>query len=100
MSEKALHEILVRPLLTERGTNIQEKHNQYLFEAAPDATKTDIKRAIETMFKVKVEKVHTLIVPGKFRRFGKGGGMRPDWKKAIVTVVAGQKIDFAQPSSS
>ena len=100
MSQKALHEILVRPLLTERGTSVQEKHNQYLFETAPDATKTEIKRAIETMFKVEVEKIRTMIVPGKFRRFGKGGGMRPDWKKAIVTVVKGQKIDFAQPSAS
>ena len=99
MSEKALHEILVRPLLTERGTGNQEKYNQYLFETAPDATKTDIKRAIETMFKVEVEKVRTQVVPGKFRRFGRGGGMRPDWKKAIVTVAKGQKIDFATPAA-
>ena len=98
MSDKALHAILVRPLLTERGTGIQEKFNQYLFEAAPDATKTDIKRAVETMFKVEVEKIRTMVVPGKFRRFGRGGGMRPDWKKAIVTVVKGQKIDFATPA--
>ena len=99
MSDKALHEILVRPLLTERGTGIQEKYNQYLFEAAPDATKTDIKRAVETMFKVEVEKIRTMVVPGKFRRFGRGGGMRPDWKKAIVTVTKGQKIDFATPAA-
>ena len=99
MSDKALHEILVRPLLTERGTGIQEKYNQYLFEAAPDATKTDIKRAVETMFKVEVEKIRTMVVPGKFRRFGRGGGMRPDWKKAIVTIVKGQKIDFATPAA-
>lgn len=100
MAEKSLHEILVRPLLTERGTNVQAKHNQYLFEASTDATKADIKRAVESLFKVEVEKIRTMIVPGKFRRFGRGGGMRPDWKKAIVTVVAGQKIDFAQPSAS
>ncbi|MDD5303240.1 MAG: 50S ribosomal protein L23 [Elusimicrobia bacterium] len=99
MSDKALHAILVRPLLTERGTGIQEKYNQYLFEAAPDATKTDIKRAVETMFKVEVEKIRTMVVPGKFRRFGRGGGMRPDWKKAIVTVAKGQKIDFATPAA-
>ena len=99
MSDKALHGILVRPLLTERGTGNQEKYNQYLFEAAPDATKTDIKRAVETMFKVPVEKIRTMVVPGKFRRFGRGGGMRPDWKKAIVTVAKGQKIDFATPAA-
>ena len=98
MSEKNLTGILVRPLLTERGTGNQEKYNQYLFEAAPDATKTDIKRAVETLFKVTVEKIRTQVVPGKFRRFGRGGGMRPDWKKAIVTVAKGQKIDFATPA--
>ncbi|MBI3288683.1 MAG: 50S ribosomal protein L23 [Elusimicrobia bacterium] len=99
MSDKALHEILVRPLLTERGTRVQEKHNQYLFEATLGATKTDIQRAVETMFKVQVEKVRTMVAPGKFRRFGRGGAMRPDWKKAIVTVAKGQKIDFATPAA-
>ncbi len=99
MSDKALHEILVRPLLTERGTGNQEKYNQYLFEAAPDATKTDIKRAVETMFKVEVEQIRTMVVPGKFRRFGRGGGGRPDWNKAIVTVAKGQKIDFSTPAA-
>jgi large subunit ribosomal protein L23 len=100
MSQKDLHAVLVRPLLTERGTRIQEKHNHYLFETSPVATKTDIKLAVEKLFKVKVEKVRTMIIHGKFRRFGKGGGVLPDWKKAIVTVAKGQKIDFAQPSAS
>ena len=99
MSDKNLTGILVRPLLTERGTGNQEKYNQYLFEAAPDASKTDIKRAVETLFKVTVEKIRTQVVPGKYRRFGRGGGMRPDWKKAIVTVTKGQKIDFATPAA-
>jgi len=97
---KDLHSVLVRPLLTERGTRIQEKHNQYLFETSPQATKTDIKAAVETMFKVDVKKIRTMILPGKFRRYGKGGGMLADWKKAIVTVAKGQKIDFAQQSGS
>ena len=100
MSAKPLHEILVRPLLTERGALIQDKHNQYLFEAASQASKADIKRAVETMFKVEVEKIRTMVMPGKFRRAGKGGSVRPDWKKAIVSVVKGQKIDFAAPSAS
>ena len=100
MSEKSLHAVLVRPLLTERGTRIQEKHNQFLFETSPEASKTDIKHAVEKLFKVKVEKVRTMIMHGKFRRFGKGGGVLPDWKKAIVTVAKGQKIDFAQQSAS
>jgi large subunit ribosomal protein L23 len=99
MSEKNLAGILVRPLLTERGTGNQEKYNQYLFEASLEASKTDIKRAVETLFKVQVEKIRTQVVPGKYRRFGRGGGMRPDWKKAIVTVTKGQKIDFATPAA-
>ena len=98
MSSRPLHEVLVRPLLTERGAGVQEKHNQYLFETTSEATKTDIKRAVETLFKVQVEKVRTMVVPGKFRRFGKGGAVRPDWKKAFVTVAKGQKIDFAKQS--
>ncbi|MEK7384245.1 MAG: 50S ribosomal protein L23 [Elusimicrobiota bacterium] len=97
---KELHAVLVRQLLTERGTRLQEKYNQYLFKTSPGATKTDIKLAVEEMFKVSVEKVHTMMIPGKFRRYGKGGGMRADWKKAIVTVAKGQKIDFAKQSGS
>jgi large subunit ribosomal protein L23 len=100
MTQKDLHAVLVRPLLTERGTNLQAKHNQYLFEASPEATKTDIKLAVQKLFKVEVEKVHTMIIHGKFRRHGRGGGILPDWKKAIVTVAKGQKIDFAQKSAS
>jgi large subunit ribosomal protein L23 len=100
MAEKDLHAVLVRPLLTERGTRIQEKFNQYLFQTSPEASKTDIKLAVEKLFKVQVEKVRTMIMHGKFRRFGKGGGVLADWKKAIVTVAPGQKIDFAQKSAS
>ena len=91
--------VIVRPLLTERGAQAQEQDNKYTFEAALGATKTDIKNAVQTLFKVEVEKVRTMIVPGKFRRVGRGGGMRPDWKKAIVTVAKGQKIDFAPKAS-
>jgi large subunit ribosomal protein L23 len=90
--------ILVRPLLTERGAQAQEQNNTYTFEAALGATKTDIKAAVQTLFEV--EKVRTMIVAGKFRRMGRGGGLRPDWKKAIVTVKKGQKIDFAPQSGS
>lgn len=92
--------VLVRPLLTERGAQGTEKNNTYTFEAAITATKTDIKAAVQALFKVEVEKVRTMIVAGKFRRMGRGGGLRPDWKKAIVTVKKGQKIDFAPQSAS
>ena len=99
MSEKELYGMIVRPLLTERSTILKEKHNQYAFETRLDVNKMDIKRAIEDLFKVNVERVRTMIVPGKFRRYGKGGGMRPDWKKAIVTLKQGQKIDFTEQAS-
>jgi len=99
MSQKEIYGSIVRPLLTERSTILKEKHNQYVFETSVSANKTDIKRAIEELFKVKVEAVRTMIVGGKFRRYGRGGGMRPDWKKAIVTLKAGQKIDFAEQAS-
>jgi large subunit ribosomal protein L23 len=99
MSEKEIYGTIVRPLLTERSTILKEKFNQYVFETATSATKPDIKRAIEELFKVQVEGVRTMIVRGKFRRFGRGGGMRSDWKKAIVTLKQGQKIDFAEQAS-
>ena len=99
MAEKEIYATIVRPLLTERSTILKEKHNQYLFETALSATKPEIKKAVEELFKVKVDSVRTMIVRGKFRRFGKGGGMRSDWKKAFVTLLEGQKIDFAEQAS-
>lgn len=94
-SENIYH-VVVRPLLTERSTINKDKFNQYAFEVGLKSDKGQIKRAIERLFKVNVEKIRTMIVPGKFRRYGKGGGMRPDWKKAVVTVAKGQKIEIAE----
>lgn len=90
-----LYRVIVRPLLTERSTLAKEQYRQYAFEVRLDADKGQIKRAVEQLFKVDVERVRTSRVPGKFRRYGRGGGMRPDWKKAIVTVGEGQKIEIA-----
>lgn len=92
-------DVIIRPLLTERSTILKEKFNQYLFEAAKTASKTDIKRAIEELFKVQVLKVRTMTMPGKFRRQGKSGGYRSDWKKALVTLQQGQKIDIADQTA-
>ncbi|MBI5209199.1 MAG: 50S ribosomal protein L23 [Elusimicrobia bacterium] len=92
-------ETIVRPLLTERSTIIKEKFNQYVFETNIHASKTDIRRAIEELFKVRVEKVRTMIVQGKLRRYGKNTGLRADWKKAVVTLAAGQKIDLADQTA-
>ena len=92
-------DVIIRPLLTERSTILKEKFNQYLFDAAKGATKTDIKRAVEELFKVSVEGVRTMTVKGKFRRQGRSAGYRSDWKKAIVTLQKGQKIDIADQAA-
>ena len=90
---------IVRPVMTERSTLLQEKFNQYVFEVTRASTKTDVKNAVQELFKVKVEKVRTMKMPGKFRRFGRGGGYRSDWKKAVVTLKAGDKIDLVGQAS-
>jgi large subunit ribosomal protein L23 len=91
--------IIVRPLLTERSTLQKEQHNRYAFEVARAADKGIIKRAVQALFKVDVVAVRTMIVPGKFHRYGRGGGLRPDWKKAIVTIGKGQKIEIAEQTA-
>lgn len=96
MSEFNPYEHLVRPLMTERSTTLKEKYNQYVFEVVPSASKPDIKRAVEEIFKVKVEAVRTMNVLGQNKRFGKSEGKRPDWKKAVVTLKQGQKIDLVE----
>ncbi|MFA5975019.1 MAG: 50S ribosomal protein L23 [Elusimicrobiota bacterium] len=85
--------IILRPLITERATNLKALANQYVFRVLMQASKRDIKQAVEKLFKVKVLRVNTMRVPGKFRRMGKSAGAcRADWKKAIVTLQAGQEI--------
>jgi len=91
--------VIVRPLLTERSTWAKEKHNQYAFEVARAADKGTIKRAVQALFKVEVLAVRTMVMPGKYRRYGRGGGMRSDWKKAIVSVAPGQKIEVAEQTA-
>ena len=91
---KDLHRVIASPLITEKGTLVNEQGNQFVFRVRPDANKVDIRRAIETLFKVKVEKVRTLNYLGKNRRVGRTLGQRPRWKKAYVTLSEGQRIDF------
>jgi len=99
MSDSEIYKTIVRPLLTERSTIMKDKNNQYVFEVALDADKGRIARAVGALFKVKVEKVRTMIVPGKLRRYGRNSGVRPDWKKAIVKIQQGQKIELAEPTA-
>ena len=88
-----LFQIIKKPLVTERATNLKAQVNQYVFRVARQATKHDIRRAVQELFKVKVLGVNTIHVRGKFRRTGNSrGSYRPDWKKAIVTIQTGQEI--------
>lgn len=91
---KNLRNIIRRPLITERATSLGEREGKYLFEVTRDANKLEIKRAVEIVFDVKVEKVNTLSVHGKVKRLGRFVGRRSDWKKAVVTLAEGQTIDF------
>jgi large subunit ribosomal protein L23 len=90
---------IVRPVMTERSTILKEKFNQYVFEVQKASSKGDIKKAVETIWKVGVEQVRTMRLTGKYRRFGRGGGYRSDWKKAVVTLKQGDKIDLVEQSA-
>ena len=81
-------------LITEKGKLMRETHNQYFFEVARDANKIEIKRAIESIFQVKVDSVQTMQLRGKVKRQGRWVGKRNDWKKAIVTLKPDQKIEL------
>jgi large subunit ribosomal protein L23 len=91
---KREYSIIAAPLITEKGTLVNEVANQVVFQVRPDAGKVEIKRAVERLFKVKVVKVRTSNVLGKVRRVGRSFGRRPNWKKAYVTLGEGQRIDF------
>jgi large subunit ribosomal protein L23 len=86
------YDIIRRPVITEKGLTLKEQDKTLCFEVSNRATKTQIKEAIERIFKVKVEHVRTMNVPGKERRRGKFTGYRPDWKKAYVTLRDGEKM--------
>jgi large subunit ribosomal protein L23 len=91
---KEIHQIIRRPLVTEKSTQQKEAHNQYVFEVQREANKIEIQKAIERLFKVKVTQVRTSNVLGKVKRLGRKYGKRPDWKKAIVTLKEGDRIEF------
>lgn len=93
---KTLYNVLLSPLLTEKGTKLKEEDNKVMFRVARDANKIEIKKAVEEIFKVKVNRVATINYRGKKKRLGKHEGRRSDWKKAIVTLKAGAKLDFIE----
>ncbi|MGH7269943.1 MAG: 50S ribosomal protein L23 [Polyangiaceae bacterium] len=88
-------EIIRRPIvLTEKATQLREKNNQVVFEVARAANKLQIRDAVQKLFKVGVTDVNTMVMRGKERRMGRGHGKMQNWKKAIVTLKAGDSIDF------
>ncbi len=86
-------DVLRRPIITEKNTMLISQH-KYTFEVAQDANKPQIKQAVEKAFKVNVVSVNVIRVPGKMRRAGRRRGMTSPWKKAVVTLEAGQKIEL------
>jgi large subunit ribosomal protein L23 len=91
MSE-SVFQIIRRPIITEKGLAVKETLQTVVFEVARAATKTQIKEAVQTIFKVKVDSVRTAQFHGKLRRRGRAEGFRPDWKKAYVKLAAGEKM--------
>jgi len=94
-AESRLAQILIAPIVSEKATMAAEKHNQVLFKVMRDATKPEIKAAVELMFKVTVDSVQTVQHKGKTKRFGKGTGRRDHVKKAYVCLAQGQELNFS-----
>ena len=94
---KSAYQIIRRPVITEKGLGVKESEATLVFEVSAKASKTEIKNAVQTIFKVKVDTVRTANFAGKERRRGKFTGYRPDWKKAYVRLKSGEKMpEYAQ----
>ncbi len=89
---KSPYQIIQKPIITEKGLDVKERERTLCFQVYHNATKTEIKEAVQTIFKVKVDSVRTTVQHGKMRRRGMKFGFRPDWKKAYVKLKAGEKM--------
>ena len=94
--QQRLAQVLLAPIVSEKSTFVGEKANQYVFRVAPNATKPEVKAAVELMFSTQVKGVSIVNVRGKEKRFGRFMGRRNHWKKAYVALQAGQEINFAE----
>ena len=94
-SPERLMSVVLAPVVSEKGTRVADKYRQYIFRVMDDATKLEIKAAVELLFKTKVESVNMSNVKGKKKRFGRFIGRRRNWKKAYVCLAPGQEINFA-----
>ncbi len=95
MKNERIMKVLLSPIVSEKSAMAADQSNQYAFKVTTDATKSEIAKAVELLFEVKVEQVRTVNVKGKQKRFGAMMGKRNDWKKAYVRLQDGQDIDFA-----
>ena len=95
MNKQRLLKVLLGPHVSEKTNLVHDKHQQITFKVLRDATKLEVKSAVEMLFDVKVTEVTTIVAKGKEKRFGQKTGRRQDWKKAIVSLAAGSDINFA-----
>ena len=94
MNQERLHQMIRRPVISEKSTIAADSMHQVIFEVLNDATKSEIKQAIEALFDVTVQRVRVVNVRGKIKRFGRTPGKRKNWKKAYVRLAEGDDIDF------
>lgn len=94
-NQNRLYQVILAPQVTEKATRVADKHQQIAFKVRTDATKPEVKAAVELLFKVEVDAVSVVNVKGKAKRAGRTMGRRQDWKKAYVSLKPGQEINFA-----
>ena len=94
MNDQRLHQVLLAPHISEKTAMAAEMQGRHAFKVAPDATKLEVRRAVEKLFKVDVKSVQIINVKGKTKRFGASVGKRSDWRKAVVRLAEGQDLDF------
>lgn len=94
MNPERIFKVLKAPHISEKATVVADRNNQFVFKVDANATKTEIKAAVEKLWDVKVKSVNTLVAKGKIKRFGRSEGKRSDWKKAYVSLQEGFDIDF------
>jgi large subunit ribosomal protein L23 len=97
LDQERLMTVLLGPHVSEKTTNLSDKHNQVVFRVRRDSNKIDIRRAVELLFDVTVEQVRVVNCRGKIKKFGQEYGRRKDWKKAYITLAEGDDIDFMGP---
>jgi large subunit ribosomal protein L23 len=94
MNQEQIMKVLIAPIVSEKSTRLADENRQFVFKVVREASKPEVRKAVELMFDVKVEAVQIANVRGKTKRFGQSTGKRPDWKKAFVTLAEGHDIDF------